>query len=265
MRECEGNDDDELLDINTGYLCSIHGHMILMMRNVALRELTAPRVTSIVCGMVFLSTRHEWNVNLLDKQGANAFDGWRLPEHEIYEVMHVLRRKLTSKLRQDAAQHVLDGVMDSVVRVSASSGALLPRPDEVPSRWAYVCGPRNAGRFALHSSRGKQTAVDAAPPKPRREGTEGLDLAPTGSGGATTTEATPKSAGEAVDAPPSAAPEELPSEEIPSMEDGSHLAVEVDVQVMQLTLKASHPMALPGDVARLRDVVEIFGAVSMQV
>ena len=40
VRECEGNDDDELLDINTGYLCSIHGHMLMMMRNVSAEQLT---------------------------------------------------------------------------------------------------------------------------------------------------------------------------------------------------------------------------------
>eukprot|EP00966_Prymnesium_polylepis_P105789 2449948-Prymnesium_polylepis.1 len=33
---------------------------------------------------------------------------------------------------------------------------------------------------------------------------------------------------------------------------------------MQLTLKSSHPMALPQEVARLKDVTEVFGAVSMQ-
>ena len=48
------------------------------------------------------------------------------------------------------------------------------------------------------------------------------------------------------------------------MADSAELAVEVDVQVMQLTLKASHPQALPTDVARLKDVVDIFGEVSMQ-
>jgi hypothetical protein len=44
----------------------------------------------------------------------------------------------------------------------------------------------------------------------------------------------------------------------------SELAVEVDAQLMQLTLRASHPQALPTDVARLKDVVDIFGEVSMQ-
>ena len=26
--------------------------------------------------------------------GSATFEGWRVPEHEIYEAMHVLRRKL---------------------------------------------------------------------------------------------------------------------------------------------------------------------------
>ena len=58
--------------------------------------------------------------------------------------------------------------------------------------------------------------------------------------------------------------EEVETAPIPGMSDSTELAVEVDVQVMQLTLKASHPQALPTDIARLKDVVEVFGEVSMQ-
>ena len=54
------------------------------------------------------------------------------------------------------------------------------------------------------------------------------------------------------------------SETILSMDDDGQLAVEVDVQVGQLTLKASHPQALPDEVAQLSDVKEVFGEVSMQ-
>ena len=42
------------------------------------------------------------------------------------------------------------------------------------------------------------------------------------------------------------------------------LAIEIDAQLMQLTLRASHPQALPPDVAGHEDVLAIFGSVSMQ-
>ena len=180
VRECDGSDDDRVLDANTKHMCNIHAHLLLTLRNVPVRELTEGHVTSVITGMVFLSTRHEWNMALLDRKGAASFDGWRVPENEIYEAVHVLRRKLVHWLRERVDQRRLDAIMDSVVRVSASTGSLLPRADEVPNRWAHVAGERNSGRFALHSSRSKSKASSASslgsgPPSLSRQTTAASD------------------------------------------------------------------------------------------
>jgi len=50
---------------------------------------------------------------------------------------------------------------------------------------------------------------------------------------------------------------------IPTMKD-KDLTMEIDVQLMQLTLKASHPQNLPSSIAQSVDVLEIFGNVTMQ-
>ena len=54
-------------------MCTIHAHLLLMLRNATAAELTDARVTTIVCATVFLNVRHEWNMGLLDKPApANA-------------------------------------------------------------------------------------------------------------------------------------------------------------------------------------------------
>ena len=264
-------------------MCSLHAHLLLTLRNVPTTALTESRVTTVVTAVVFLSTRHEWNMSLLDrKDGVSSYGGWRIPETEIYEVVHVLRRKVVTWLRERADQRQLDLVMDSVVRVSASTGALKPTSDEVPHRWAYVAGEQNLGRFALHSSRSKTqqqllsaAAVAAAAAVPTTA--PGLSRQASDAN-APALSRHPSAAAEHAPVPPivsrssvvpsvvpamsAATPAEEP-ERIVLMAD-SELAVEVDAQLMQLTLRASHPQALPTDVARLKDVVDIFGEVSMQ-
>ena len=50
-------------------------------------------------GIVFLSTRHQWNREQLDKRAGATWDGWRIPETELFEVVHLLRRRLVGWLR----------------------------------------------------------------------------------------------------------------------------------------------------------------------
>ena len=109
-----------------------------------------------------------------------------------------------------------------------------------------MAGERSLGRFARHSIRNGTAAAAAAEVKGGGGEKDGDAIMSSGDGGqeATTTTDCGEIIGEMVD-------------------DGQ-LAIEVDVQVMQLTLKASHPQALPDDVANLPDVKLVFGEVSMQ-
>ena len=85
------------------------------------------------------------------------------------------------------------------------------------------------------------------------EATEPVD---TSSNAASTAGAAPTDAAAAATA--------ISATEIATITDDGQLAVEVDVQCMQLTLKASHPQALHDNVAKMPDVIDIFGQVSMQ-
>ena len=80
-------------------------------------------------------------------------DARQVPEEDIFEALHVLRRKLVTWLRQRASQGQLDHVMDAVLRVSASTGSLTAESDELAGWWAFVGGDASVGRFARHSIR----------------------------------------------------------------------------------------------------------------
>ena len=66
--ECESSQSDLVLDINTRHLCNLHAHLLMMLRNASAADLSEPFASSIACAMIFLSTRHEWNHELLDKK-----------------------------------------------------------------------------------------------------------------------------------------------------------------------------------------------------
>ncbi len=132
VKEFADTKDETTLDRNTKYICNLEAHALLCVRNASVEELDEAKVTSVTRGVIFLSTRHQWNRGLLDLKGTRGtWDGWRVPETELYETLQVLRRRLVQWLRA-APQSALDTVMDGVLRASASNGALLPTSDEVP-------------------------------------------------------------------------------------------------------------------------------------
>ena len=160
---------NQVLDENVRHMCVVHSHLLLMLRNISAAEITDGLAKTALCAMAFLATRHQWNKELLDAWGgdgmAPSYDCWRVPEHELYEVLHVLRRKLVLWLREVASQRQLDLVLGGVVRVSEGSGALLPPPRAVPQRWAYLGaadeGRGNLGRFTVHSTRARLPTAQA--------------------------------------------------------------------------------------------------------
>ena len=165
VKECVEKNDEETLDRNTRHLCNIMAHMLLCVRNARAQELDSTKVALVVRGIVFLSTRHQWNHDLLVESGDNGtsrptWDGFRIPETEIYETVQVLRRKLVGWLRS-APPSELNNTMDAVLRASASNGALTRGADELAYQWAYVAGAASRGRFA-------QTAVAVSRRRSRR-------------------------------------------------------------------------------------------------
>ncbi len=235
MREDADQEDDEA-DERARRMCTLHAHLLLALRNCRADELTQPLVQTLICGMIFLSTRHQWNHKQYadefgSQEGAASYDDWRVPETELFECLHVVRRKLVLWVRQGgASQLALDQLMDAVVRVSESEGSLLPKPDEARMRWAPITGDVNRGRFQQNGSR-TTAAAGAA-------GAEGSN------GGASV-----------------AAEASLTA--LPTVAE-STTEMQVDVQVMQLTLTGAQPQALDSNTAKDQDVVTVFGVAAMQ-
>jgi hypothetical protein len=57
----EADDGDADADDRARRMCSLHAHLLLMLRSARVDELSPPLVQTLMCGMVFLSTRHQWN------------------------------------------------------------------------------------------------------------------------------------------------------------------------------------------------------------
>ncbi len=72
-----------VVDENTKMACSLHAHLLLIYRNVPFEDLSTDIVSTVLSSFVFLTTRHTWNLCLLD-----------FCETEIYELLQVTRRKL---------------------------------------------------------------------------------------------------------------------------------------------------------------------------
>ncbi len=70
MRECEGKMDDDTLDNNTELMCNVYAHMLMMLRNFTIEELSVEFVGRFVESSIFLSTRHKWNT------GGSLDDEW---------------------------------------------------------------------------------------------------------------------------------------------------------------------------------------------
>jgi len=78
MKACENKEDDQVVDENSRIACSIHAHLLLLYRNVHLEELHEDIVSTLLCGFIFLTTRHTWNMKFLP-----------VPETEVFELLHV--------------------------------------------------------------------------------------------------------------------------------------------------------------------------------
>ena len=145
-----------MLDTNTKHMCSLHAHLLLTLRNVPTTALTEGRVTTVVTAVVFLSTRHEWNLALLDrKDGVSSYGGWRIPETEVYEAVHVLRRKVVTWLRERADQRAemqrAGGRRREAAAIAVHRGAgrALMRRWLLERRPGKTCRPRSSAIVAL--------------------------------------------------------------------------------------------------------------------
>ena len=206
MREIEGKGDDEVVDRNTKVACRLHAHLLLLYRNVTLDTLTPDIASTLLCGYIFLTIRHTWNLNLLE-----------VPEFELYELLQVMRRRLIAFTRS-LDQQPLNSLMEAAVRVSTGTGLReAPGGDSKEAKarnWAYIRGPRSGGRFTVLTAQSRFYQIAES--------------------------------------------------KVREVDDTRDLGVEIDWQIVQLTLRTSHLKALSKAIAANPDVTMIFGTKSMQ-
>ena len=206
----ESTEDDAVIDANSRSACTLHAHMLLVYRSLKAEDYSFEAASTITSSFLFLTTRHTWNLNLLG-----------LPEHEIFEMLATQRRRLITWTREQS-QKCLNELMESTIRVTVGTGGR--RKSDIDSLttdstrvWAFIGGPRSAGRFSVAAT--------------RRIGTVNTDEC---------------------------------SIEVGTIGDDVELGIELDLQIVQLTMKSSHLKALDTKIASDPDVQSIFGKKSMQ-
>ena len=191
MRECLGKRDKEVIDANVRFACDLHAHNLLLFRTVDPSEIDFDCAQTLACGIVYLQTRHRWNMrNLL------------VPETEVFEVLQTQRRNLVSWLRGDAADvgtaHAPPNpdaraatareraeALEAVVRVTAGSGlrhGAAATDESATRRWAAIEEDRSkrpgytSARFTLSPRAGQPAPGDESLELVTREG-KAIDVA----------------------------------------------------------------------------------------
>lgn len=150
VKETIDKGDDEVVDANARTACQLHAHLLLLHRNIDLEDYDFTVASTITSSFLYLTSRHTWNLNLLG-----------IPEHQVFEMLMVQRRKLLAWVRQQR-QNNLTELMEATVRVTVSTGLRRQSPDDSlalkPSAtskllWAYIDGERSVGRFTVASAR----------------------------------------------------------------------------------------------------------------
>ena len=147
-RECTETLSDGLVDTNTKRMAIVQSHLILMMRNASL---DSERVRELVASTVFIASRKQWNTGGDDS----------IPQTVVFEAIHALRRRIIAWIRGNATQAELDAIGDGAMRVSSTSGAMVPGPDDVCSRWAFVNGEDHIGCVAVTDGAAVSGAIGA--------------------------------------------------------------------------------------------------------
>ncbi|CAE7637115.1 unnamed protein product, partial [Symbiodinium necroappetens] len=119
---------ESVVDRETHLACQLHGHRVLLLRNLRAEELTMDLVERLLCSFVFLTSRHTWNEDTLG-----------MPEPELFEVIFAKRLELIGWLEEapyaDACR-VLDAVLKTATGI-----------EKGPPGWAIWPEAANRGRY----------------------------------------------------------------------------------------------------------------------
>ncbi|CAL1133950.1 unnamed protein product, partial [Cladocopium goreaui] len=134
---------ESVVDRETQLACQIHGHRVLLLRNLRAEDLNTELVEQLLCSFVFLTSRHTWNEDTLG-----------MPEPELFEVIFEKRLELIAWLEQapyEDACHVLNAVLRTATGIEPG-----------PPAWAIWPEASNRGRYVAISQ--KLTSVDGRLP-----------------------------------------------------------------------------------------------------
>ena len=226
--------NEKLIDRNSRFSCDLHSHKLLLYRNFHATEYTPSIAKNLLGSFVYLTTRHTWNKSTLEGKRL------QMPENQIYELLQVSRRRITTYL-SSCRQGVLDDVMQTVLQVSSSlTGSFKASAASLDNqnRWSRIQGARSCGRWAVGSTR---TTIQNEPVKD-----------------------TIKPAIARIPMPGKVVRQVSYNKVVGEVEDNGMLGVEIDVQLGQMTLRSKHLSALTSDVANHPDVNLIFGDATIQ-
>ena len=223
--------DEALIDRNSRLSCDLHAHRLLLYRNVHLDELETEEsqgvVTTTLSSFLYLTTRHTWN------KAARAHGKLLVPEHELYELLQVIRRRMIRWV-QHQPQGGVDKCLQTALQVSSSTTGSSKVELDSANRWASLAGVQCEGRYAVASRR--TTA------RQKEDGTVPTD----------------PDSGQALTRAASA------QQPVGQVANTGLLGVELDLQIGQMTLRSKHLQALSSDVANHPDVKLIFGENTIQ-
>ena len=223
--------DEALIDRNSRLSCDLHAHRLLLYRNLHLDELETEKSQGIIAttlsSFLYLTTRHTWN------KAARAHGKLLVPEHELYELLQVVRRRMIRWVQRQP-QGGVDTVLQTALQVSSSTtGSGVVELDSA-NRWASLAGVQCEGRYAVASrrttARQQEDGTDSNGPDPG----QGLSRAASA------------------------------QQPVGQVANTALLGVELDLQIGQMTLRSKHLQALSSDVANHPDVKLIFGENTMQ-
>lgn len=203
----------ETVDRITRDQCSVHAFIILTLRNAPLTGRAAwADVQQMLTSFMFVERRHTWN----------GEEGLPVPEHQLFEIMHLRRREivhwLNAQIKQCGSLHSANARkrrLSALQRLLHKVFVAGTGSEGYSTEWSAYQEPANRGRFAAKIKRLRRNAQ-----------------------------------GEII--PPAL------QEDIGFISERD-LPVEVNLQLLQVTIRGEHVMALDEDIAMEDDVTMLFG------
>eukprot|EP01012_Entosiphon_sulcatum_P009332 TRINITY_DN1521_c0_g2_i1.p1 TRINITY_DN1521_c0_g2~~TRINITY_DN1521_c0_g2_i1.p1 ORF type:complete len:4962 (-),score=1074.52 TRINITY_DN1521_c0_g2_i1:73-14958(-) len=273
------------LDVHVALACKLHAHLVLLFRNLEASEWDVRRAGAVLGSFIYLTNRHTWRNKILHASGTTLL----VPEHELWEMMQVQRHNIVRYL-ETCPPADRDQVLEAVIRTTTDSVAKAPKEkakdDDAIGEPGAVSGVRhwelldetkeNAGRWgrcdAERTPQQKAQEEEAERERKEKERQEkeqrkkqSLQQAKARAAAEAAGLATNSSVAEKRKAMKDAAAANTgkgkakKEKRVPRRQkEGGRLDLELNLQILQLTLRASNLQALDSEMANNEDVKAVF-------